>query len=128
MAISYWRRKDRYYRLIGSKCRSCGSEYFPPVYKCRRCGSREVEDKAMSQTGKIVTYTIMHESMSGFEDQEPLAVGIIQLDNGVKVLGQIVDTPPEQINVGDKVKAVFRKVRVEGEKGQIFYGYKFVKI
>ncbi|MBI4257477.1 MAG: Zn-ribbon domain-containing OB-fold protein [Thaumarchaeota archaeon] len=127
MSISYWRLKDRYYRLIGVSCEDCKSEFFPPVHVCRRCGSRKLVDRDMPRTGKIVTYTELRETLAGFEDQEPMLLCIVQLENGVKVLGQIVDTTVENLSIGDKVKAVFRKIQEHGSSGQIFYGYKFVK-
>ncbi len=128
VAISYWRMRARYYRLLGNKCSSCGSEYYPPVYLCRRCGSESLVDVEMPNTGQIVTYTILREVMAGFEGQQPLVLGIIRLDNGVKVVGQIVDTPPEALKIGSRVKMVFRKIREEGEAGQIYYGYKFTTL
>jgi len=123
--ISYWRRKERYYRLIGSYCNNCKSEFFPPVYFCRRCGSKDIVDKEMPSEGTVITYTILYEGMEGFEDYEPLTLAIVKLDNNVKVLAQIVDN---DIKVGDRVRMVFRKIREEGKEGTIYYGYKFSKI
>lgn len=128
MAISYWRIRDRYYRLLGSRCSRCGSEYYPLVYICRRCGSESLVDVEMPTTGQVVTYTVLREVMAGFEGQQPIILGIIRLDNGVKILGQIVDTPPEALKIGSRVKTVFRKIREEDEAGQIYYGYKFTTI
>ena len=85
-------------------------------------------DVEMPNTGQIVTYTVLREVMAGFEGQQPLVLGIIRLDNGVKVVGQIVDTPPEALKIGGRVKMVFRKIREEGEAGQIYYGYKFTTL
>ena len=128
MSISYWRMRDRYYRLIGSKCNECGTEYFPNVYKCRKCGSENVSDKEMPRNGHIITYTVSYQVMDGFEDQVPLIFAIILLENSVKTLGQIVDTLPEEIQINDPVTVVFRKIRVNKNNGQIMYGYKFKKI
>lgn len=128
MSISYWRLKNRYYSLIGSKCAECSTEYFPPVYKCRKCGSQKINDAQMPRAGQVITYTVLRETMKGFEDQEPLILGIVRLDNGVKILGQIADTSAEQVHIGDRVKAVFRRVKADGESGQIYYGYKFLII
>lgn len=126
MAIQYWRNKDRYYRLIGVSCSRCGCDFFPPVYRCRKCGSEELKDKEMPKEGKIVTFTRLYETLPGFETQAPLNLAIVELKNGVKVLGQVVDTPEELLKIGAHVRAVFRRVRVDGESGQILYGYKFV--
>lgn len=126
MVIQYWRIRDRYYRLIGSKCSDCGDEFFPPVYKCRGCGSEHLEDREMPKTGTIVTYTTLHEPLPGFEAEAPFDLAVVKLDNGAKVLTQIVDSPHESVKTGARVRATVRRVRVDGESGQIIYGYKFI--
>src|SRR5215471_9521285 len=126
MEIQSWRIRDRYYRLVGSKCLNCGDEYFPPVYRCRSCGSEKIEDKEMPKTGRIVTYTQLHEPLPGFEAQAPFYLAVIELQNGARVLAQVVDSPGESVKSGARVTATGRRVMVDGESGQIVYGYKFV--
>ena len=126
MSIQYWRIRDRYYRLIGSKCKDCGEEFFPPVYKCKACGSERVKDREMPRTGKIMTYTILHEPLPGFESQTPLYLAVVELDNGARVLTQVVDSPEESVKTGARVRGTIRRALVDGESGQIVYGYKFI--
>ena len=125
MPIQHWRIRDRYYRIIGSRCKDCGAEFFPPVYRCRACGSEHIADREMPRTGRIVTYTVLHETLPGFEAQAPLCLAIVKLDNGARVLTQIVDSPAESVRSGAKVQATVRRARVDGDSGQILYGYKF---
>lgn len=126
MEIQHWRLRDRYYRLLGNKCKDCGSEFFPPVYRCKDCKSENLVDKEMPRRGKIITYTHLYEPLPGFEAQLPVTLAMIELENGVKVIGQIVDSPTDKISTGQAVRAVVRRMRVDGESGQILYGYKFV--
>jgi len=125
MSIQYWRVRDRYYRLIGSKCADCGDEFFPPVYRCKGCGSEHIKDREMPQTGKIMTYTILHEPLPGFEAQTPLYLAVVELENGARVLTQVVDSPEGSVKTGTKVRAIVRRAMVDGESGQIIYGFKF---
>jgi uncharacterized OB-fold protein len=83
---------------------------------------REVE---MPSTGKILSFTLQKESVAGFEEQEPMVFGLIELTNGARLVAQIVDFPYESIKVGSRVKAIFRRVKTDGPSGQIYYGYKF---
>jgi len=126
MSIQYWRIRDRYYRLIGSKCVDCGDEFFPPVYRCKGCGSEHIKDKEMPKTGKIMTYTILHEPLPGFEAQTPLYLAVVKLDNGARILTQIVDSPEDSVKTGAKVRATIRRAMVDGDSGQIVYGFKFI--
>ena len=126
MSIQSWRIRDRYYRLIGSKCEDCGDEFFPPVYRCKGCGSERITDKEMPKTGKIVTYTVLHEPLPGFEAQAPLYLAVVELGNGARVLTQIVDSPADSVKTGAAVRATVRRAMVDGDSGQIMYGYKFI--
>ncbi|HUI86839.1 MAG TPA: Zn-ribbon domain-containing OB-fold protein [Nitrososphaerales archaeon] len=126
MGIQHWRIRDRYYRLMGNRCEKCGAEFFPPVYRCKKCGSEKLVDADMPRTGKILTYTQLHEPLPGFEDQSPMFIALVELENGTRVVGQVVDSPDDSVRTGAKAKAVFRRVQVDGDSGQILYGYKFV--
>jgi len=126
VAIQHWRIRDRYYRLVGSRCKDCGEEFFPPVYQCKACGSERIMDKEMPRTGKIMTYTVLHEPLPGYEAQSPLYLAVVRLENGARVLTQIVDSPEETIRTGARVRATVRRARVDGESGQISYGFKFI--
>ena len=126
MAIRSWRIRERYYRLIGSKCENCGEEFFPPVYRCRECGSENLKDKEMPKEGKIVTFTRLHEPLPGFEAQAPFYLAVVELRNGARILTQIVDSPDDSVKTGARVSATVRRAKVDGESGQIYYGYKFI--
>lgn len=125
MSVPYWRTRDKYYRMVGSKCEKCGTEFFPSLNLCRKCHSSNLREEEMPQTGKLLSFTMQRESMSGFEEQEPMSFGLVELKNGVRIVGQLVDLPYESLKIGDRVKAVFRRVKSDGASGQIFYGYKF---
>ncbi len=47
---------------------------------------------------------------------------------GPVLTGQVVDTAPEAVAIGLKVRATFRKLREEGKAGVIHYGYKFAPV
>ncbi|MBH59475.1 MAG: hypothetical protein CMO19_03535 [Thaumarchaeota archaeon] len=125
MSVSYWRNRDRYFRIIGSVCNSCNYESFPNFYKCKKCNSEDISDKQMPHKGKLISYTLSSESMPGFEKELPMSIGLIRLDNNVNIVAQIVDSDIEDIKINANVKAVFRKISSDGDSGQIYYGYKF---
>lgn len=85
-----------------------------------------MEKTKLAETGKVLTYTIIRVPPHQFVDQAPYAVGIVELDDGVKITGQIVDCDFEDIKIGLNVKIEFRKLFDVGESGILCYGYKFV--
>jgi scaffold protein (connect acetoacetyl-CoA thiolase and HMG-CoA synthase) len=111
--------------MLGNKCQKCGSEYFPPVSICKGCKSTLLNDIEMPQIGTLLSFTLQKESLAGYEEQEPMIFGLVKLANGIRTMGQIVDMPYENLRIGDKVRVVFRRVKVDGASGQIYYGYKF---
>ena len=88
----------------------------------------KLSDFEMPKVGTLLSYTLQRESVQGFEDQEPMVFGLLKLENGVRIVAQVVDLPYDSLKEGMKLNAVFRRVRVDGESGQIFYGYKFTGI
>lgn len=122
-APSYLRETPRRYRLEGTSCRGCGAVHFPPRAICDRCGGRDLEARELKGEGELVNYSVIRHPPKGFEGHAPYAIGIVQLEEGVRILSQIVDCDPAELREGLKVELAFRKVREEG--GFIEYGYKF---
>ena len=131
MAIArFWRETPRRYNLGGSRCTVCKSVYFPPRPVCPSCTTHrqslgKMEPLQLSGEGEVVTYTVVHEAASGFEMQVPYALAIVQTVEGPLLTGQVVNVRPEDVRIGLKVHATFRKLREEGPAGVIHYGYKF---
>lgn len=121
----YTREIPQRYRLEAGKCSSCGKIYYPPRRVCP-CGGREFETVTLSDTGKVVTYTIIRVGPSDFAEEVPYALGIVELDGGVRLMVQLVDVPLENIETGMPVRLEFRKIYQEGEAGIICYGHKAV--
>jgi uncharacterized OB-fold protein len=122
----YWREIPQRYRLEAGKCTKCGFVAFPPRLVCPQCGNRKFEKTKLSDSGTILTFTIIRVPPHQFEDQAPYAVGIAELDDGVRLTAQIVDCDSGVLKVGMRVRIEFRKIYEEGEAGVIYYGYKFV--
>jgi len=126
--VRFWREFDTRYRMLGSRCPQCGLVYFPPRTVCRKCRRSSVgkmEKVPLPPQGSVMSYTVVHQGQKGFDAQVPYVMAIIEFEGGVTVLGQVVDCDPEDVAIGMKVKAVFRRVREEGASGVIHYGYKF---
>lgn len=121
-----WRRIPERYRMKGNKCVTCSTNYFPPRAVCPKCRRRgKLETLYFSGRGKVYSYTEIHSPATGFEDQVPYVFAIIELDEGARVTGQIVDAHKTDVKIGDKVEVVFRKLQSEDPEGLIHYGFKF---
>ncbi len=124
----YHREMPQRYRLEAAKCKKCGKSFFPPRLVCAACGSKGFDKTKLSETGTIVSYTIIRVAPADFATQVPYAIAIVESDNGVRLTTQVVDCKPEDLEIGKKVKFVFRKLYTEGQTGIICYGYKAVLV
>lgn len=80
---------------------------------------------SLSGHGEIFSFTTMYNVPHGYEDQKPYTVALIKLDEGPMVTAQLTDVDARDVRIGMRVEMVTRKLREEGEEGQIIYGYKF---
>jgi len=122
----HWRENPTRYRMEAGKCRECGEIYFPARLVCPECGHTEFEKLNLSGKGKLHTFTIIRTAPSGFTDFAPYAVGVVELDEGIRIMGQITDCNPESLKTGDRLVTKFRRMNEEGKTGMIMYSYKFV--
>lgn len=126
----YQRAVPQRYRLVGQRCLACGKINFPPKAVCKYCKQgTSFEDVQLSGKGTIYSYTIIAgggappEFAAEARCKGSYPVLIVELEEGPRVIAQMVDPPEEGISIGMPVKAVFR--RIYEEEGVIRYGYKF---
>lgn len=115
-----WRLAKHRYSMVGTRC-SCGQVHFPPRAVCE-CGNDKLEPFTFCGNGEIVSYTTIHVGPSGFEKNTPYNVALIKLDEGPVISGAVVD---KTVEIGQKVRSVFRKLHEDGHGGLISYGFKF---
>jgi uncharacterized OB-fold protein len=87
-------------KLMAGKCTRCGKIHLPPRPLCDNCFSQQFTWIPVSGKGKLLTYTIIHIAPQQFQALAPYAVGIVQLENGLKIPGMISGVAPEQLKIG----------------------------
>jgi uncharacterized OB-fold protein len=92
---------------------------------CPECGEDAKDLFEFSGRGQVYSYTKVLDAPSGFEDSAPYTVALVRLDEGPMVTAQLTDVAEDQIEVGLPVEMVTRKLRTDGERGMLVYGYKF---
>ena len=98
-------------RLAIQHCRACHHKQFYPRAFCTSCLSDEIEWVDASGQGRIYTYTVCRIAASpAFESKLPLAVAMIDLDEGVRMLANIVNSDIGRITIGSRVAVCFERV------------------
>lgn len=75
-----------------------------------KTGKRNLEWRTVSGRGKVYSYTITYVATAGFEDKVPYAIGLIELDEGVRIIGNMINVKPEEMKVGMPVKVAFERL------------------
>lgn len=97
--------------LIIETCDACARPYYYPRGFCPFCLGTEVRWQECSGKGTIYSYSIMRRA-------EPYAIAYVQLEEGPRMLSNIVDSPLEDIAIGTPVSLVFKTV--DGEAVPMF--------
>ncbi|MFA6526937.1 MAG: Zn-ribbon domain-containing OB-fold protein [Candidatus Babeliales bacterium] len=120
-----WRNTGQHYHLTGQQCTSCKKIFFPRTYICT-CEHTTFIPYKLSGHGAIVSFTEVTTSGPEFGATTPYILALIDLDEGVRMLGQLTDSDKEKLYIGAHVVPVFRRLYADGEKGIIHYGTKFL--
>jgi hypothetical protein len=130
MAVArFWREIHNRYNLIGSRCGNCNKVMFPPRFICPYCRrTGKLDPYKLNPKGKIISYTTTYAAASGFEDQVPYVLAVIELQDGPRLTAQVTDCDISDVKIGDDVEMVFRRMGEDGEDGVIYYGFKARKV
>ena len=95
------------------KCGDCSKFVFYPRSVCPHCGSRNLAWTAVSGKGKVYGFTISHQKgMPGFGADAPYTIALIELDEGVRLMTNLVGVAadPALIKVGMDVVVQYEDV------------------
>jgi uncharacterized protein len=99
-------------KLMAGKCNKCGKIHLPPRPLCDNCYSQDFAWVEVSGKGKLLTYTIIHVAPPQFQALVPYTVGIIQLEDGLKLPGMISGVAEGQLKVGLELAIDFKACSV----------------
>jgi len=93
-------------KLLATKCKKCGTLWFPPRLDCSKCMSVDnMEWVEISGRCRVVTYTLCQFGPKGFEHLVPYNLGIVELKEGPRVLAIFdKEIKPEEVKIGKEFK------------------------
>jgi uncharacterized OB-fold protein len=93
------------------RCGGCGALRHPPGPMCPACGADKPEYVLAAGTGEVYSYVVHHHPPVPGR-QVPFVVALVQLTEGVRMVGELLGADPEQVRIGLPVRAEF--VTVDG--------------
>ena len=99
--------------LVLQRCRACGAVQQRPRALCVSCFG-EIEHFVASGRGTLHTFTVTHQNQApGFREEVPYVLAVVELDEGVRLMTNIVGCAPDQVSIGMPVEVVFDDVTPE---------------
>ena len=100
-------------RLTGIRCGRCGALAIPPKEFCEQCQQREWQPVPLGGAGTVVSFTVIRVAPRGRSGEVPYAVAVVRLEEGVSLLGRVVDVPFDALKAGLPVR--FRPIEIGGQ-------------
>jgi uncharacterized OB-fold protein len=102
--------------IMSTVCKKCGKKYYPPRADCSACMTSEMEWKPVAVEGSLVTFTKIYvppehfavrQSLMPFSSVqfEPCPIGILEVEDGLRIMGWMPKVDLKKIRVGMKMKA-----------------------
>jgi uncharacterized OB-fold protein len=133
-AIEGWFTIDEEPVLLGNRCTSCGTVFFPKAsFFCRNpaCDGEEFAETPLSRTGRIWSFTdAQYQPPPPYiprdGDYTPFALAAVELaDEQMVVLGQVADgVGVADLEVGQQVELVVEPLYSEGDTDYLVYRWK----
>jgi uncharacterized OB-fold protein/acyl dehydratase len=103
---AFWFEGARAHQLLIQRCTSCGRLRHPPLPACANCGSLEWDTVESTGRGTLYSYVVVHyPQVPSFE--YPLPIGLIELEEGTRVVANLSGIERSDITIGMPVRAEF---------------------
>ena len=94
-------------RLLLKRCLDCGSLIWYPRAICPECASLRTEWFQASGRGRVYSYTLNHRGQDAYSDAGPYVLAYVELDEGPRMMTNIVGADAAGVTVGMRVEVVF---------------------
>ncbi|MBN8963468.1 MAG: Zn-ribbon domain-containing OB-fold protein [Rhizobiales bacterium] len=108
-SAAYWQAAKNN-KLMLRRCNACGEVHFMPRYLCPTCWSEDLEWFEARGKGKVHSFSIIRRASSAaYATRVPYVVALIDLDEGPRMMSNIVGPDALDIAIGDAVTLEFEE-------------------
>jgi uncharacterized OB-fold protein len=94
-------------RLVLPRCDACGHLIWYPRSWCPVCGNDEVTWTELSGRATVYACSVLHRGMGPWAAAAPFVVAFVELEEGPRILTNVVTDDPGAVRIGDAVRATF---------------------
>jgi hypothetical protein len=96
-------------RFLLRRCLDCGASYFYPRPFCPKCWSEHVDWVEASGRAVLYTYSVVAvNDLPPFHERVPYVAAVVELEEGPRVMTNVVDCELDALRVGMAVEVTFR--------------------
>jgi uncharacterized OB-fold protein len=104
---AYWEGCGRG-EIVLQRCRACATVQHRPRAICASCLSGDIEHFVASGRGQVYTFTVTHQNNArGFREACPYVLAYVELDEGPRLLTNVIGCDPGSVRIGMPVVAEF---------------------
>ena len=106
----YWEGLRRH-QLLMPRCTACGHRWWPASHLCPACRAGPIAWEPVSGRGRVFSFVLFHRTYhKGFADQRPYCVAVIALDEGPRMLSNVIGIQVADIRCDMAVEVVFEDI------------------
>ncbi len=112
-SLPFW-EGAKAHRLLIQKCDSCDTHRHPPSTICPGCGSRDFAWIEASGKGRVFSFVTYHRLYhKGWKAEMPYVVAVVELEEGTRILSNIVGIAADEVVCDMAVEVAFDDVTEE---------------
>ncbi|HET9884165.1 MAG TPA: OB-fold domain-containing protein [Candidatus Binatia bacterium] len=101
-------------QLLMQCCLDCSAYIWTPRPSCFECGSENIQWQKLSGRGEVYSFTVIRQvvgraASQAFEKDIPYVIAWIDLDEGPRMITNVIGCPDENVTLGMKVSVVFEQ-------------------
>ncbi|GAT07124.1 MULTISPECIES: Zn-ribbon domain-containing OB-fold protein [Mycobacteriaceae] len=111
--------------LIGSRCGACGATTFPIQQRCPKCSADAMSEVKLPRRGTLVAWTTQgfppgppYKGPTG-KDFVPFGVGLVQLEDVIRVEGRLTENDPAKLQFGQEVELTMIPFTTDDEGNEV---------
>lgn len=107
----FWQSVERHAMEL-PYCNPCQGHFFYPRPFCPTCWSTDIAFRPVGGGGTVWSHTVVHfphGAHEGWKSRVPYIVALVELDEGVRLMSNIVDCPIEEVRSGMAVDLCYRE-------------------
>lgn len=93
--------------FLVKRCGACETTFHYPRARCPACGDPDAEWVEASGRGTVYSFTVTRQTRGDYAEATPYVLAYVELEEGPRVMTNLVGCDPGELTVGRSVRVVF---------------------